>query len=368
MIKKQNSGLSYIELTIAFALFIIMAAATFSTLLQAGRNLELAKSNYIAYRGAESIMLAVRDAVSDGAGRETWVNIAASMAEERDIAYFSVWVFGAREDIPFHSSGVPANTASLPVGDILPTMQGYTSTIIVAVWNVWDDQGNIAGRAIGKTTELPPPILSTVPFFAALKIANRPAESKKTRAKTKGSAYIMVLMATLITSMLLTISLTITATSRRFTEHYQNFANLYDMAVAGNEQVLFLLNHAIIGNLSELSEQSQLLQYESPDLSRRNAFIEATTPVLQAALSEYFGNAQNSHEWIIEINFETESGHHIQDTFIGATEVVENGNNFIVITRISQPAPASVQASIVWETAANHLDYYMLKMVELRRL
>ena len=56
-----------------------------------------------------------------------------------------------------------------------------------------------------------------------------------------GGAYIMILTAIMLILMLVTVALGVTATSRRITARYIYNAGLYDLAVSGNEQALFLL-------------------------------------------------------------------------------------------------------------------------------
>jgi hypothetical protein len=59
--------------------------------------------------------------------------------------------------------------------------------------------------------------------------------------KTRGNAYILVVVASLAVLSISLAALTITATSRNITGQYQNFFGLYDLAVAGNEQAFYAI-------------------------------------------------------------------------------------------------------------------------------
>jgi len=65
---------------------------------------------------------------------------------------------------------------------------------------------------------------------------------KTTSKSRRGSSYIMVLVATMFILMLAAIALMVTAVSRRTTAHYNYHVGLFDLAVSGNEQALFLIN------------------------------------------------------------------------------------------------------------------------------
>jgi len=69
----------------------------------------------------------------------------------------------------------------------------------------------------------------------------------------KGSAYISILAATMLIIMLAAVILSITAVSRRLTAHYSDYIGLYDLAVAGNEQALFLLIQSLDANRNDIS-------------------------------------------------------------------------------------------------------------------
>jgi len=55
----------------------------------------------------------------------------------------------------------------------------------------------------------------------------------------RGNAYLFVIIAVLMMTLLAGVALALTASSRRASMDYIEFAGLYDLAVAGNEQALF---------------------------------------------------------------------------------------------------------------------------------
>jgi hypothetical protein len=55
----------------------------------------------------------------------------------------------------------------------------------------------------------------------------------------RGNVYLFVLVASLFIFMAVTVALTVSISSRRLTSYYPAFANLYELANAGNEQVFF---------------------------------------------------------------------------------------------------------------------------------
>ncbi|MCL2189105.1 MAG: hypothetical protein FWC16_09325 [Defluviitaleaceae bacterium] len=63
----------------------------------------------------------------------------------------------------------------------------------------------------------------------------------------QGSAYIFVLVAALLITLLAGIALTITVASRRVTASYSDFSSLYNLAVGGNERVLFFTREFLAG-------------------------------------------------------------------------------------------------------------------------
>jgi hypothetical protein len=57
----------------------------------------------------------------------------------------------------------------------------------------------------------------------------------------KGNAYVLVIVASLLVLTLVLTVLTVTAVSRQITARYGYFYGMYDLAVAGNAQVFYLI-------------------------------------------------------------------------------------------------------------------------------
>jgi hypothetical protein len=66
----------------------------------------------------------------------------------------------------------------------------------------------------------------------------------------RGAAYVTVVVVSFFVLAVLLSVLTVTAASRRATAFYENSYGLYDLAVAGNEQVFFMLKKefSVLGN------------------------------------------------------------------------------------------------------------------------
>jgi len=134
---KNCKGLSYLEVLIALALFAIVLAAVLPSLLQARRNMEIASSFYKGNLQAHGLMLTVRDAMAIGNNPQF---AASNYAANHSVMLYSVWVFGGNP-VHFYSHGTPEANVTIATG-----IAGDASTIIVAVWN---EDGNIIGRAVG---------------------------------------------------------------------------------------------------------------------------------------------------------------------------------------------------------------------------
>jgi len=61
----------------------------------------------------------------------------------------------------------------------------------------------------------------------------------------RGNAYLFVVVAVLVITLLAGAALAVTASSRRASMYYIEFAGLYELAVAGNEQALFALRDLV---------------------------------------------------------------------------------------------------------------------------
>ena len=139
---KKNGGFSYVEIIIALALFAVVVVAVFPALLQAGRNLAYAQEHYISHLSAQNIMLAVRDALVDGVDPEA---VAEEYAAKLGVNYFSVWVFGA-VNVEIHGQNSHLPGAGVDVLNMPEIMTAHSGLIISVIWN---EYGNIAGRAVG---------------------------------------------------------------------------------------------------------------------------------------------------------------------------------------------------------------------------
>jgi len=148
----------------------------------------------------------------------------------------------------------------------------------------------------------------------------------------KGNAYIMVMVATMAMLMLISVVLLVTVSSRQTTARYANFTGLYDLAIAGNEQALFLLQQGTL---------------QASDLPYRR-------------------------DWSIGIDFIMPDGFILEDRYSATTTVSTAGDGFEVETRIhkyvdgARGHTTTVTAQII-RTFSNYLDGYTLTMVELMR-
>jgi hypothetical protein len=133
--------------------------------------------------------------------------------------------------------------------------------------------------------------------------------------------------------MLVTAALTVSIVSRRVTTYYPNFSSLYDLAVAGNEQVLFYLS-------------------ETPEEDR-------TIPTLTAIAA-----ASYPREWEITVVLTPEGEPPVSDTYHAVTTVTPLTDRLRVQTRVYRApggTPATVRAYVV-------LDGLTLQMVHSRRI
>ena len=166
----------------------------------------------------------------------------------------------------------------------------------------------------------------------------------------QGGAYIMTLTVAMLLFTLVLSVLTITATSRRVTERYGYFFGIYDIAVAGNEQV-FLVFQQAFENYREYAESVEaMMQY-----------LQNTVPP--------------SRSWGLTLDFNMVSEPQniiIQDRFHGTTTVNPCWSThtftirtyiyeYIGLHRISR---VFVQSQI----PVICLDYCTLEMVELLRV
>ena len=105
----------------------------------------------------------------------------------------------------------------------------------------------------------------------------------------KGNAYIMVMVASMALLLLVSTALLITAGSRQMTARYPDFFGLYDLAVAGNERAVFLLNegelpvealpYSIPWNLS--------MEINTPGAANVLDVYEAVTTILKSTVPDF---------------------------------------------------------------------------------
>ncbi|MCL2421774.1 MAG: hypothetical protein FWD03_07950 [Defluviitaleaceae bacterium] len=118
------------------------------------------------------------------------------------------------------------------------------------------------------------------------------------------SAYMFTLMIMLTMFLLITAVLGVTASSRRVSGHYIQFAGLYDMALASNERALFLLRDAIDHQSISNQVHNRLrdegikphLVYRSGDFFIDDRFMvlfrEEKNNALAAFLADHFARTQ----------------------------------------------------------------------------
>ena len=176
----------------------------------------------------------------------------------------------------------------------------------------------------------------------------------------QGGAYIMVLTVAMLLIALVLSVLTVTINSRRVTARYGYFFGLYDLAVAGNEQVFFILRRG-------------LSVYREAANARPGPFIQEIMPDLRRELALHMNPAANSYNysWGLALDISTYSAD-TADRYQATTAVYIRSNYFLIRTNIhkyigTRPGVTAVVQSEV-RFLRNCLDYYTLKMVELLRV
>jgi len=172
----------------------------------------------------------------------------------------------------------------------------------------------------------------------------------------------MVLVATMFILMLAAIALTVTTVSRRTTARYFYHVGLFDLAVSGNEQAFFLLNHEWPALRHDAYVQA-LIHIASMD--GMLAYLHGTvhlTPEGQTVFRDIFANIAtgmlHGHvparlTWSLDANLHTEFGI-IRDDYRAITNLAMWGSRFAVDTTVRRyennvpGTPAVVGASIEW--------------------
>jgi len=196
-----------------------------------------------------------------------------------------------------------------------------------------------------------------------------------------GNAYIMVMIAAMAVLMVVSVAIIITARSRQVSARYGYYSGLYDLAVAGNQQVLFLLRQGVQDNIDEIIDTVvEMTVTADCDVWTQN-FISAALPFAIANLETQFAQYGLRHrlEWGIEISYTLQDGWVLQDSFNAVTTVTHRPLIFEISTTVAktsggtQSPPVIVDAVIVWRVSCdiilgNCLDGYALEMVELMRV
>ena len=134
---KKSRGFSYIEILIAMALFAIALLAIIPAIQQAGRNMIYAQEAYSSHLQAQGIMLVVRDAISNNQPPMAQAVQYASGRFE-----FSFWANGQ-----WHHSNGDMAVDNPEVNAVMNSSVTSQALIIAAV--VWNDDNQIASRAVG---------------------------------------------------------------------------------------------------------------------------------------------------------------------------------------------------------------------------
>jgi len=205
----------------------------------------------------------------------------------------------------------------------------------------------------------------------------------------------MVLTITMLIFMLVAIVLSVTTVSRRLTARYSYYIGLYDLAVSGNEQALFLLlqsleaqKDAIIYRSWEQVIEEELVgfvYYEGglrldSDASGyfRQFFIAEAMNELNAAWDGMFPHVRLKHRQIRGFvwNLNASIGTDVlttEDSYRAITALTPAAANFTVRTRIYRYTggypgiPATVRASIIWSDSGYSvivLDAYTIDALE----
>jgi len=148
---------------------------------------------------------------------------------------------------------------------------------------------------------------------------------------TLGSAYVLVVVASLLILTLVLTTLTVTAASRRITARYEEIFSLYDLAVAGNEQAFYLMQRG--------------------ELAMHFNFNPA------------YGHFR--HTWRLYAGF----GDLPEDIFAGRTTVSARvGGGYYIETRVTKHIRGVSGLSATVRSQVKILDGNALEMVELLRI
>ena len=185
-----------------------------------------------------------------------------------------------------------------------------------------------------------------------------------------GGAYIMVLASTMLMLLIVVLALSVTALSRRVTAHYSYYIGLYDLAVSGNEQALFLLSQIASNDDIYINAWNRMLN--SPDIPitlvheavgfsmdgpTAERFGQIFHEEIRAALGGVFARAGiNGYRlvWGLDAAIEFDEIT-ISDSYGATTNLLPGSNRFSVSTSIhryiddnTHSHAALVEAAIIW--------------------
>ena len=222
----------------------------------------------------------------------------------------------------------------------------------------------------------------------------------------RGSAYITVLTVTMLIVMLAAVVLSVTAVSRRLSALYTRYVGLFDLAVAGNDQALFLLHQAHYLQRDDIHERALHraivedtivfeyynggLRLQAPQNNRHNPsysngqfkriFNEEAVAGLRPLLASMFsfiGINNYQRSWGIDATIATDDfdDFAITDSYRATTTLsacLVSLDRFNLNTRIHRyigdnPGPSiTVYASIVWTAVGRReiiLDAYTILLL-----
>ncbi|MCL2224324.1 MAG: hypothetical protein FWB96_05075 [Defluviitaleaceae bacterium] len=163
-----------------------------------------------------------------------------------------------------------------------------------------------------------------------------------------GNAYVVVVFVSLAVISVALATLSVTAASRNTTARYSNFAGLYDLAVAGTEQ---------------------MFNFMAREFEKHGDMSLLVGRLAYTFDSGYWGYRR---EWRLAVDFHCENGEtNLRDYFRAFTTVrAVAGGRFYIETRIGKYYGGGVgQETVVRSTVLpNALDVNTLEMVELLRL
>ena len=188
----------------------------------------------------------------------------------------------------------------------------------------------------------------------------------------RGSAYIFVLIAAALLLMMVSAALYVTSSSRLITARYPAYANLYDLAAAGNERVLFLLRDEFEKHKNEIHDEiGELILAEDiiPHIVHRGGqfylahpqnkyfaelYISRADEIMDSFIRNNFSLTGGAYclSWDIEVDITT--GETIHEIYRLKTEISAGGGAYMLRTEVSKSLngaeswPAVAEAELIW--------------------